>query len=350
MTDLKTLTEKLRGLSDLDGAESTAAAHALASPNVAPVDKKAFLVALAKKGETAREVADFAAAYRGLAKDPGVSEFSARALDVCGTGGDGSGSFNISTVAGFIAAAAGVPVFKHGNRSITSKSGSADFLEALGLKLEVPQETHRKAVEEIGFTFFFAPSFHPAFKEIMPVRRELAAEGIVTLFNVLGPLINPGRPAHQLLGVFSDSWVQPLADALGSLGLRAGLVVHGILGEGCGMDELTCAGENCVAGFGDLIDLEQLWGPEVVGLGRCSLEDLKGGTAEENTVILEALMDGRSTVGLADTVCLNAGAALFAAGRVESLVSGIGLARETLTGGDLRRWLARARAFYADVP
>ena len=161
-----------------------------------------FLLALAEKGETPAEVAAFAAGISSLAVDPGVSDWADRAIDVCGTGGDGSGTFNISTAVSFIVAAAGVPVFKHGNRSITSKCGSADLLEALGIRLDATAEQVRASLEAVSFCFFFAPAYHPAFKEIMPVRKALATEGKRTIFNLLGPLINPGKPAHQLLGVF----------------------------------------------------------------------------------------------------------------------------------------------------
>ena len=268
---------------------------------------------------------------------------------MCGTGGDGSGTFNISTAVSFIVAAAGVPVFKHGNRSITSKCGSADLLEALGIRIDVPQEQMREPLRELNFCFFFAPAFHPAFKEIMPVRRALAETGRRTVFNLLGPLINPGRPAHQLLGVFSEQWVQPLADALGALELKSGLVVHSRTYSGEALDELSCAGGNYLAGFGKLADTVKTLKSLDVGLAECPFSDLKGGDVAKNLSIMHALLKGSADlvpVGLRNSVLLNAGIALWISGKALDMAAGVALAEEILQSGRVEAWLKRARSFY----
>jgi anthranilate phosphoribosyltransferase len=351
MAILEELQQRVTRGENLDWEKATHAALALADETVADSGKAAFLVALAKKGESATEVAAFAATFRKLAVDPEVGEWAADAMDVCGTGGDGSGTFNISTTVSFIVAAAGVPVFKHGNRSITSKCGSADLLEALGIKLDAPLPILRESLRELNFCFFFAPAFHPAFKAIMPVRKNLAEEGVRTIFNLLGPLINPGQPAHQLLGVFSGAWVSPLAQALGALNLKAGLVVHGSPEAGRALDELSCAGSNTFAGLGRLNTEEGSLNAADAGLAECEFADLQGGDVAVNLKLLDGLVGraGAAQVpsGLRDTVLLNAGAALWVAGRARDLKDGVGQANELLESGAVRAWLDRARTFYA---
>ncbi len=227
-------------------SEAAEAVRILTMPEVAEGEKAAFLTALAHKGETAEELAAFALELRKLARDPGMSEWSPRAIDIVGTGGDHAGGFNVSTVVVLTLASAGVPVMKHGNRGITSKCGSADLLSGLGYQIEATPEKLREGIKELGYVFFFAPVYHPAFKEIGPVRRTLAAQGQRTIFNLLGPLINPGRPARSIIGVFAEAWVPRLAAAADQLGLEAGLAVHGTLGDGRGIDELTTATPNRV--------------------------------------------------------------------------------------------------------
>lgn len=330
----------------LSAADLAAAVAALVAPEVPAAEKEAFLVALAQRGEHPSEVAALAAEFRALARDPGLADLAGEAIDVCGTGGDHAGSFNVSTAVTLLLAAAGVKVFKHGNRSITSRCGSAELLGALGVPLEATPERLRGSLEELGFAFFFAPAFHPAFKEIMPVRRALAARGQRTVFNLLGPLINPGRPGHQLLGVFAAAWVEPIAAALDALGLRRALVVHGRHAGG-GIDEWTTATENLYAGAGELRDWRGTSSGAEVGLAPGTLADLAGGSVEENLALLEALAAGRAPAALADTVALNAGAALWVAGRAGDLVSGVAQARELLRSGALARKIAAVRSFYA---
>ncbi|MEM7792049.1 MAG: anthranilate phosphoribosyltransferase [Verrucomicrobiota bacterium] len=351
MTSLEQLTELAQEGVNLDTDQAKGAVALLASAETDPILKGEFLTALADKGETAIEVAAFAETLRGLSIDPGVGSWAGSAIDIVGTGGDHAGSFNISTTVSFILAASGVPVFKHGNRSITSKCGSADLIEGVGIQLNASHELLRQSVEELNFCFFFAPAFHPAFKEIMPVRKALAAQGKRTIFNILGPLINPGKPAYQLLGVFSSKWVSPLAGALSSLGLSSGLVVHGRPAEGIVLDELSCAGVNEVAGIRALAKETGRLTAEDAGLPVCEFSDLKGGDVSRNLEILGAFSKGDSETipsGLVDSILLNAGAAFWILGRSEDLQSGVAMARETVSTGKLKNWLDRVAEFYAD--
>jgi len=322
---------------------------------------------------TAVLLAEFAKTFRSLARDPHVEAWAGRAVDVCGTGGDHSGSFNVSTATAFVVAAAKVPVFKHGNRAQTSKSGSADFLEKIGLPIDAPDSVWRSALREINFAFFFAPAFHPAFAHVGPARKVLATEGRRTIFNILGPLLNPGRPIHQLVGVFDWTRAPLLAAGMEQLGVRRGLVVHGRPPEGPGqLDELSVVCKNFVTGVGDLrfLDPKTLqarpfgaaeaefpggerpmveFGADQLGLPAAEAEVLAGGTAARNAQILEDLLDNRAPAGLRDTVCLNAGAALWVAGRTGGLKSGVDEARRLLATGEAKTWLRRAREFFADV-
>ena len=345
---LSNLAEKVESGSDLETIEIQFAADLLTSPEPSPEDKERLLVALADKGESPKEIAGFAARFRDLARDPGVREFADSAIDVCGTGGDKSGSFNVSTTVAFVLAAAEIKVFKHGNRSITSKCGSADLLEAVGIPLDAKPNLIGSSLEELNFAFFFAPAFHPAFKEIVPVRKSLAEKGRRTIFNVLGPLINPGQPAHQLLGVFSPDFVTRLSPCLETLQLRRGLVVHCMLRDGSGLDELSCAGTNMISGVGELSEMQGEWIPEDLGLQPHPSSELAGGGVSENLNLLNALFSGEAPTGLFDTVCLNAGTSLWIADRAESIEEGIALAKDLLLGGKVRSWLQRAKNFYAD--
>jgi anthranilate phosphoribosyltransferase len=349
MNNLRELTRIVANGTNLKWEESASAAHLLAAPDVSLSDKQNFLIALTEKGETSVEVGAFAAVFRELAIDPGVDAWAPRAIDVCGTGGDGAHTFNISTAVSFIVAAAGVPVFKHGNRSITSKCGSADLMEALGFRLEAPHDQLRESLEVLNFCFFFAPAFHPAFKEIMPVRKALAESGRRSVFNLLGPLINPGRPAFQLMGVFSEHWVQPIGEALGSVGLDGGLVAHCAPGPGLNLDELSCVGKNTIAGFGRLESQRGVLSPEDYGLGSCDLDSLKGGDVDENLTLLHDLLEGSldsEREGLRDSVLFNAGVALWIAGQVKDIESGVAQAREIIQTGQAKAWLLKAQAFY----
>lgn len=346
MSALVELTRQLRSPCDLSPTEAAVAARELASPDVAETDKIEFLTALTAKGESIEELAAFAREFRLVAINPGVERWAPKAIDIVGTGGDHAGGFNISSLVVFTLAAAGVPVMKHGNRGVTSKCGSADLIGALGYDLDASPAKLREGLAQLGFVFFFAPAYHPAFKHIAPVRKALAARGQRTIFNILGPLINPGSPAHLMLGVFSESLVTRLAGALDSLGMDAGFVVHGILGPDRGIDELTTATPNRVRGFGRLRDVDGLWNPEDYGFKRAPFDELKGGDLATNLAITQAVLDGRGPAGLVDTVVFNAAAGLYVTGRTKSIREGTAQTRELLLGGAVRAKVAATREFF----
>lgn len=345
---LEPLIARLGQGQDLVGDEVEKAAAALADPAVGDERKADFLRALADKGETAAEVAAFATAFRARAVDPGVGHASARAIDIVGTGGDHTGAFNISSMVVLTLACAGVPVMKHGNRGITSKCGSADLLAGLGFRIDAPPAKLRAALDQLGYVFYFAQAFHPAFRHIAPARKLLAAEGRRSVFNVLGPLINPGRPAHALLGVFSEGWTPLMADVLQRLGASAGLAAHGRLGAGVGVDELTSATDTRVRGFGRIQHLDTVWTPETFGLRRAPFSDLAGGDLAHNLAVVDALLDGRAPDGLADTIAMNAAASLWILGRTATPAEGVAQARELLLGGAVRARIAATREFFIE--
>lgn len=350
MSHLLNFVGILREKESLTGDQAEQAARELAGESVDPREKKAFLLALAEKGETVDEVVAFAKVFRSLALDPGLEEFATRGIDVVGTGGSGSGGYNISSVTAFALAASGIPVLKHGNRAITSRSGSADFMDMAGIKVTDDSRLLRESLEQLNFCFFFAPLFHPAFRNIVPVRKELADEGRRSIFNILGPLINPARPAHQLLGVFSKEWVVPLAETLTEVGVRRGISVHSLTGDGRRMDEWTTAGTNTYAGIGELAEERGTVGPMGFGFVPANPQDLIGGTAVENWQILQDIIKGSGRPGLIDSICLNIASALYILEKADSINEGLLMAREMLLDGRLRRWLARVREFHLDWP
>jgi anthranilate phosphoribosyltransferase len=347
MASLDDYTRQLLARQDLDDAQILVAAQALASAEVPDQEKAAFLTALSDKGEKPAEVAAFARAFLGMAVNPGVEAWAPKALDIVGTGGDHAGGFNISSLVVLVLACAGVPVMKHGNRGVTSKCGSADLLSALGTDISAPLERQREALASLGYVFFFAPNHHPAFRHVAPVRKLLAGQGRRTVFNILGPLINPGRPAYAMIGVFSPAWVPVMAQALGRLHTRSGIAVHGVIGEGKGIDELTSATVNQVHGIGALSTLSATWVAEDFGMKRSDFSDLLGGTVATNVAITESLLEGRGPSGLEDTITLNAATGLWITGKVPSVQDGIGQARELLLGGAVRTKIADTRDFFS---
>lgn len=347
MPQLADLTAQLAAGQDLAPTEVDRAAVALTETAESDASKAAFLAALAAKGETAEEVAGFARAFRARAVNPGVERWASRAIDIVGTGGDHAGGFNISSLVVLVLASAGVTVMKHGNRGVTSKCGSADLLAGLGVSLDAPPEKLRQALDQLGFVFFFAPGYHPAFKHIVPVRKALAAQGQRSVFNILGPLINPGRPAHVLLGVFARAWVPKLAAALDALDTGAGLAVHGVIDSQRGIDELTTATPNHVRGFGRLREISGEWSAADFGLSPSPFSDLQGGDLAANLAITEAVLAGRGPAGLVDTIALNAAVAMWIVGKTSNVRDGIGPARELLIGGAVAKKLADTREFYA---
>lgn len=342
--ELETLVESVTYGDELTLEQVARVAEELVSPAVAEEPKAAFLAALNDRGETEAEIAAFATVFRSYATDPGLGEWSGRAIDLCGTGGDHSGTFNVSTAVAFVVASLGVPVIKHGNRSITSRSGSADLLAALGIRIELTPEEHRRALGTAGFTFLFAPAFHPAFKQIGPVRKRLAADGRRSVFNLLGPLLNPARPAFQLLGVPRQELVLPISSALHRLGPTGALVVSGLTDEGRGIDEATVCGPTLSRGCGRLRGVQTVWRPEDFGASPAPLSALAGGDPADNARLLHELFAGGGPVALTETIALNAGLAVWIAGQARSPRDGYAAALASLRSGAAAATLAAVRA------
>ena len=292
-----------------------------------------LLGALAGRGETAHEVAGFATAMRAVATTLPLTDAEREQLvDTCGTGGDASGSFNISTAAALVAAAAGAKVAKHGNRAITSRCGSADVLDALGVPTTLSPEAAAKALREQGFCFLLAPSHHPALKAVMPVRR---AMGVRTALHVLGPLLNPAGARRQVMGVYSARLVPLVAEAMTRLGVQHAFVVHG---DG-GLDELALSGPSEVAEVRDGNIRQYIVSPEDFGLQRAPLPALKGGDAPANAAILTAVFAGE-TGPRRDVVLLNAAAVLTSAGLAQNIHEGVTVASATIDSGAVTKLVA----------
>ncbi len=334
LTDRDALS-RLMARQDLTREETEALFGRLMDGEVPEAVQAALLVALSIKGEARAEITGAAAAMR--ARVTAIPHRRGDLIDTCGTGGDGRGSFNISTAAAFVAAAAGAAVAKHGNRSVSSRSGSADVLAALGVPIEVEPEHAARALDEIGIAFLFAPRLHPAMKHAMPVRRAL---GVRTLFNVLGPLTNPAGARRQLMGVYAPELVELLAGVLADLGSEHALVVHG----SDGLDEITTTGPTRVAevrhGRVEVYDLD----PRDLDLELAPSAALAGGDPEHNAALMRGLLAGEGGP-LADVVALNAAAALYVAGVAASLPGGLGLARQALGSGAAKEKLEALAAF-----
>ncbi|MSU42139.1 MAG: anthranilate phosphoribosyltransferase [Pedosphaera sp.] len=338
---LAQLTQQLGQRADLNDAQTQDAIAQLIAENIAPEAKADFLTALARKGETAAEIAAFARALRERAV-PVPLDAATRAgeiLDVCGTGGDQLNTFNISTTVALVCAAAGVIVAKHGNRAITSRSGSADVLEALGIPVELSPEAAAHAMGEHGFAFLFAPRYHPAFRHIAPARKLCAERGQKTIFNFLGPLLNPARPTAQLIGVPRPELCGPMAGVLQTLGIRRGMVVCGAVPAtpnqaAAALDEFSTLGPTTLAEFyQDHAMAVSTFAPEHLPLQPAALSDLAGGNAQANAEITRRILRGDERGPKRDAVLLNAGAALFVASRVKSIAAGWELAAATIDDG-----------------
>lgn len=293
-----------------------------------------LLTALRMKGETVEEITGFASVMRE--KSTRVRPRQELVIDTCGTGGDLSGTFNISTAAAFVVAGAGVHVAKHGNRSVSSHCGSADVLETLGIRLDLPPQTVAKAIDEVGIGFLFAPLFHQAMKFVMPARKET---GIRTVFNILGPLTNPARASCQVVGVYDRNLTATLATVLGNLGSKHALVVHGD-----GLDEISNTGESIISEYHHGSVETYSVTPQEFGLRRAKHYELKGGSARENAAMLRDVLRGKNGPRR-DVVLLNAAAALVAADRVNNLKEGIELAAQSIDGGEAHRKLKRLVEF-----
>ena len=315
---------------DLTRAEMVELLGEVADGGTTPAQVGAFLAALRLKGETVEEIAGAAQVMRERAERIRVDQEIF--VDTCGTGGDGQNTFNISTTAAFVVAGAGVAVAKHGNRSVSSKCGSADVLAALGVDVDAPRERVERCIAETGIGFLFAPRLHPAFKAVAGIRRELA---IRTVFNLLGPLANPAGARYQVLGVYEPRWVPILGGVLATLGTIHAFVVHGE-----GLDEIAVTGTTHVAEVVDggvrTFDLV----PEDLGLARWPASALAGGDAEENARITRSVLSG-ARGGARDAVLANAAAALVAAGAASDLRTGVRLAADSIDGGAAQEKLAR---------
>jgi anthranilate phosphoribosyltransferase len=320
---------------DLSRAEARRVMDAIMSGAATPAQIGGFLVALRLKGETAEEIAGSAEAMRAhaVAVRPERDDL----VDTAGTGGDGGRTFNISTAAALLAAAAGAGVAKHGNRSVSSASGSADVLEALGFRLDLSPEQIARSIDELGFGFMFAPTHHPAMKHAGPVRHELAAR---TVFNVLGPLTNPAGARAQVVGVYSAALVPVIADVLAQLGARRAFVVHGA----GGIDELSPAGVNLVCEVVDGTVRSREIDPVDLGIDRCDPEELRGGTPAENAQKIREVFAGGNG-GRRSAILLNAAGAIAAGGHAEDLREGIGIARDALDSGAATQKLDELIAF-----
>jgi anthranilate phosphoribosyltransferase len=322
--DIQDAIKKLSSKEDLTFDEAQSVMESIMSGEATPAQVGAYLMGLRIKGETIDEIAGSAKSMRAMANDPLVS--AANVVDTCGTGGDASNTFNISTTVAFVVAAAGIPVAKHGNRSVSSKSGSADVLKELGLNLDISAEQAGKCVDEVGIGFMFAPAFHPAMKHAIGPRREM---GIRTIFNILGPLTNPAGAKRQLMGVFDGNLTEPLAHVLKELGSEAVFVVHGA----DGLDELSTTGENTVSELRDGEVKSYKLDPTALGLNGAKLDDLRGGEPAENATITRDILSGKGTQAQREITMLNAVAALVAGGAAENLSSGLDLAGNLLDKG-----------------
>jgi anthranilate phosphoribosyltransferase len=330
------LLERLLAGESLDEPTAAALLTTMATGELPPALAGALLVALRAKGETAEEIRGFALGMRALALRPKIEP--GPYVDVVGTGGDGSHSLNLSTGSALLAAACGVPVVKHGNRSVSSRCGSADVLAALGLPIPLDERAAGECLARVGFTFLFAPHYHPAMKHIAPVRQAL---GVRTVFNILGPLVNPAAPPYHVIGAFSDSVAKLMAETLAGMSIGRVFVIHGA----SGWDEATPAGPFvCYDVRPGRIERE-LRDSRDYGLPECSLEDLRGGDAAANAARLKAALEGGDTAAHRDALILGAALALEVTGHVLDAHAGVARAREALASGAARELMARVVAF-----
>ena len=332
---IKEAIEKIVLKEDLTYDEAYTVMNEIMNGETTPTQNAAFLAALSTKStkaETIDEISGCAQAMRehALTVDGGDMD----TLEIVGTGGDRAGSFNISTTTAFVAAAAGIKVAKHGNRAASSKSGTADCLEALGANINLEPEKCVSLLEDAGFCFFFAQKYHTSMKYVGSIRREL---GFRTVFNILGPLTNPIKPSRQLLGVYDEYLLEPLAKVLTSLGVKNGMVVYGREK----LDELSTAGETAVCEFNNGEYNSYVLTPEQFGLTRSTKQDLEGGTPEENAAITRDILSGKDKGPKYETVLMNAGAALYISGKATDIADGIGKARELIDNGEALKAMER---------
>lgn len=317
---------------DLSSAEMTEVMRAIMTGSATPAQIGGFLIGLRVKGESVAEIAAAASVMRGLASGVDISGLD-HTVDIVGTGGDSSGTFNISTASMFVAAAAGCNVAKHGNRSVSSKSGAADALEAAGIRLDLTPEQVERCVREVGVGFMFAPGHHSAMKHAIGPRKEM---GVRTIFNVLGPLTNPAGVPNQLLGVFAEDLLEPMANVLQKLGSRHVMVVH----SKDGLDEISIGDKTEVAELKDGQIRRFNIQPETFGLTRTPITTLKAADAHDSLSIIRSVLDNQQGPAR-DIVQLNAGAAIYTAGITDSLADGVEKADAVITSGEARNRLDR---------
>ncbi|HTQ12395.1 MAG TPA: anthranilate phosphoribosyltransferase [Rhizomicrobium sp.] len=326
--------DEVRGGQSLDADAASSAFEAIMTGGVAEADLAAFLIALADRGPTVAEILGAARVMRAKMR---TIEAPPGAVDLCGTGGDGQGTLNVSTAVSFVVAACGVPVAKHGNRNMSSRTGAADVLEALGARIDLPPEAAQACLRETGLCFLFAQAYHPAMRHVAEVRRKL---GRRTIFNLLGPLSNPARVGRQLIGVFAKEWLRPVAEVLSALGSERVWAVHGA----DGLDEIAIAG----ATFAAILDGGRISRrtivPEDAGLACLASAAIEGGTPEENAAALRHLLDG-ARGAYRDIVLINAAAVLCIADKAKDLREGAALAAHAVDGGAAKKALERFVAF-----
>ncbi len=333
--DMQTAIRAVTEGRDLSAADMTEVMRAIMTGNATPAQIGGFLVGLRIKGETVEEIAAAAKVMRELATRVNIT--SPHLVDTCGTGGDAAGTFNISTASAIAAAAGGAKVAKHGNRAVSGKTGSADVLEAAGVKLDLAPERIGACIEEVGVGFLFAPLHHGAMRHAIGPRREM---GVRTIFNVLGPLTNPAGAPNQVMGVFAAAWVEPLAQVLGRLGSRHVLVVH----SEDGLDEISIQAPTRVAELKDREVRNYFITPEDFGIQRHPLETIKVADTAQSLAMIREALSGRPGPAQ-DIVALNAGAALYVAGLADTLAAGVELAQVRIADGSAARVLERLAAF-----
>lgn len=341
---MKALTERLNAGMDLNAGDVGVAVALLLSDTTEDSVKADFLTALHRKGETVEEIVCFVQQLINRAVDPLIDpkNVAGPMIDVCGTGGDGLDLFNVSTTIMFVLAAGGAVVVKHGNRSVTSRCGSADVLEALGVPFDLPPAHLRECVERLGLCFIFARQYHPAYRVIAEMRRRLARENIRTVFSLLGPLLNPTRPARQLIGVFSSRLTSVFADVLRRLGRERAWVVHGMTEGGGGMDDISTSGATILAELlhGKVVSgvIDSRW----LNIPPGAMDDLRGGGAAENATHVEGILSGEIKGAKRDLTLVNAAGGFVVAGLARDMSDGIGMAREQIDSG---RALEKLRGF-----
>jgi anthranilate phosphoribosyltransferase len=346
---LKSLIEKLRNGIDLGGTDVDLAVAQLLSDRVDDELKAEFLTVLHKKGESAEEIVAFVKQLMKRAVDPMIdpAQLPGPMIDICGTGGDGFDFFNVSTTAMFVVAAGGAVVAKHGNRRVTSSCGSADVLEQLGVEIDLTPEHLNESLKRNGLGFVFARKYHPAFRALAEMRERLARKNQRTVFNLLGPLLNPARPSRQLIGVFDPRLTGIFAEALRQLEREHAWVVHGLSDKGAGMDDISISGATTVAeltnGNVNSAILDVSW----LGIPRASVDELRGGDARENAATIDGILSGTIAGAKRDMTIVNAAGGFVVAGQAKDLKEGIDLAREELDSG---RALERLRALQSYRP